>query len=362
MTTFILMHETVKGYDAIGNDIELMYKIINEKHKCYVYAIHQLNKSLKYITEDKLDEYLQSEDTVIIYHHSTLWEHGFEKIKRARGKVIIKYHNITPEKFFEPYNVGYYNQCRDGRKMTLTMQKELPDAFWVSDSRFNAEDLTDVDKSRMAICPPFNKIEEWHKARPDAEILDKLKNEDCLKLLFVGRIVPNKGYFMLLNILRDYCSYYDRNIKLRIVGRFDTAVFGFKEIILDLIRSYNMEDLVEFIGEVNDNTLMAYYKGSDVMLCCSEHEGFCVPVIEAQSLGLPVVARSMCAVPDTIGQDQLLFGEDTRDYVAALHYIRNNDVSALKEAGLRNYEENYTYSVIRSTFISQIRQITGVEL
>ena len=362
MATFILMHETVKGYDAIGNDIEFMYNIIREKHDCYIYAKHRLNDRLEYIDEDKLDEYLESKETIVIYHHSTYWELGYEKLKSAKGLVIVKYHNITPGAFFEPYNEAYFDQCEKGRELTDTLQKEFPDFVWVSDSEYNSSELNYIKDDRKFICPPFNMIDQWHKAKPDKKILSKLEKSDELNVLFVGRVVPNKGHFMLINILQEYCARYDDKIKLRLVGKFDTAISVYKEIILDLIEKYHLDSKVEFIGEVNDNTLMAYYQGSDVMLCCSEHEGFCVPVIEAQSLGLPVVALRSSAVPDTIGPDQLVFDEDVLEYVAALRYIKEHDVSALQEAGKINYETNYTYNVIREKFIEQIKIITGVEL
>ena len=99
------MHQTVTNHDAIGNDIELIGRILGENHESYVYAQNKLNKSVEYIDEDKFNEYAQDENNVIIYHHSVFWEEGFEKVKAAKARVVFRYHNITPEKFFEPYSI-----------------------------------------------------------------------------------------------------------------------------------------------------------------------------------------------------------------------------------------------------------------
>ena len=50
------MHQTVAKHDAIGNDIEAMYKILNQKHDCKVFAQNKFNDKLIYIDEDELNE------------------------------------------------------------------------------------------------------------------------------------------------------------------------------------------------------------------------------------------------------------------------------------------------------------------
>ena len=59
-------------------------------------------------------------------------------------------------------------------------------------------------------------------------------------------------------------------------------------------------------GSVSDEALAAYYATSDVFVCASEHEGFCVPIVEAMGFGLPVVAFDAGAVPETAGTGALV--------------------------------------------------------
>ena len=361
---FAIMHESVTNHDAIGNDIEGMFIILNEHHLCRVYANHRKNDRVTYISEQELERWMESPDTVIIYHHSVYWEHGYQKIKRFKGNIIFRYHNITPEHFFQPFNEQYYKTCKYGREQTLLMIKDHPTAYWLSDSQYNSRELVVMDDNRKDVCPPFHKIEDWSEIKPDETILRRLIETNALNVLFVGRIVPNKGYLNLLEVVRTYVSCYEEGLHLRIIGKYDNDLLNYNEIIKKQIRKYHLKSMVEFIGETDDSTLLSYYLASDAMLCCSEHEGFFVPGIEAQSLGLPVIAFSESAIPETLGENQLLFDQNVYQCAAALRFIHKNDEGKnfFIRSGIRNYQSRFTSKIIRKQFISAIERMVGVAI
>jgi glycosyltransferase involved in cell wall biosynthesis len=70
---------------------------------------------------------------------------------------------------------------------------------------------------------------------------------------------------------------------------------------------------VQFLGHVSNEELSALYDVSDLFLCASEHEGFCVPLIEAFYKRVPVMAYAATAVPATMDGGGVLF--DTQDPV-----------------------------------------------
>ena len=358
------MHQTVAKYDAIGNDIELMYRILSEKYKCFVYAINRFNKQVEYTEKEDLPALLEDAETTVIYHHSVYWEEGFGLVKKAKGKVVFRYHNITPEGFFEDYDSFAYHQCRAGRDQTAELQSEFPEALWLVDSPYNAEDLTKVNPQRIGICPPFNKIGEWGIKKPDEKILKELVESSDLNILFVGRVAPNKGHLMLLETVRYYCAAYGSDIKLRIVGKFDEALSGYNDLIRQTISEYGLEDAVEFIGEIDDNKLISYYLGSDFFVCCSEHEGFCVPIVEAQRFGLPTISLNMCAVPDTVGEGGMILSKDPRLFAAALKVLKDNrDMrDHLRKKGFDNYNGRYTFERIQELFLSEMNRLLGTEI
>ena len=63
---------------------------------------------------------------------------------------------------------------------------------------------------------------------------------------------------------------------------------------------------------MSNEELVAYYEVADLFLCASEHEGFCVPLIEAFHMGLPVVARAATAVPATLDGGGVLYEDSIR--------------------------------------------------
>ncbi|MCR4649502.1 MAG: glycosyltransferase [Lachnospiraceae bacterium] len=361
---FIQFHQTVTNHDAIGNDIEIIHRILSAKHDSYVYADNQFNKKVNYIEKEELESLIAKKDTVILYHHSGYWKEGYDILKKAKCRIIFRYHNITPPEFFEKYNEGYFNVCMEGRKQTEILCKEFPDAYWFCDSVYNSKDIVGVSEDRISICAPFNKMEEWGRAVPDEDILEALVESREKNILFVGRVVPNKGHLMLLDIIRTYISYYGPEIKLRVIGKFIEEIEGYNDIVRQKIAEYGIEDNIEFIGEINDSTLMSYYLGSDVMLVCSEHEGFCVPVVEAQFFGLPVVALSKCAVPETIGKNQVLLDSDVYRYAAAIKVITENEkyANCLEQNGIKNYKDRFSFEKISECFTKELHRMIGVEL
>lgn len=349
----IIMHQTVVNYDAIGNDIECMYKILKKDNFCKVFAQNRLNSLVEYIEEDELLELIQSASLIIIYHHSVYWLHGEEILEKNKGRLIIRYHNITPPEFFQPYNVSQYQQCSLGREQTQRYLNKFKKAYWLLDSEYNSTDILLDNKKRIAVCPPFNLIEQWAEKKPVEKILKSLIFDECINLLFVGRIAPNKGHLKLIEVVNCYCNVFGTDIKLRIIGKLDENIAGYNDEIMEAIKKYGIEDNIEFIGEIDDSKLISYYIGSDFFLCTSEHEGFCVPLVEAQHFGLPIICINSTAIPETIGSNQLVLKDSAKELAAAINILYGNEkyYKFLRDNGQKNYSERFTFTEIRKRFM-----------
>lgn len=348
----IIAHQTVAVHDAIGNDIEQMYMLLNRRSECYVYAENTFRKTLKYISKDQLEDFLKDDKSVLIYHHSVYWEDGQQILKEARGKVVIRYHNVTPPEFFESYSQFHYLQCAMGRKQTQDIARQFPEAIWLCDSAYNQEDIMEVPDDRVKICPPFNKLSEWDSIVPEEVTLKRLIESKEIQLLFVGRIAPNKGHRFLLEIIRTFRANYRQPVKLNVIGKFDSELELYNEELRNQIAMYQLQDDVEFVGEMTDARMAAYYLGCDFFVCASEHEGFCVPILEAQYFGLPIIALKSCAVPDTGGEGQILLDKNEKDFAAAIHVLKNNGKynELLRKKGFDNVEGRMAYSTICQCF------------
>ncbi len=360
----VIMHQTITNHDAIGNDIEIMYNILNQKHTCKAYAQNRLNSNLEYIEENELTRIMDAEENLIIYHHSVNWEYGERLIKKIKAKLIFRYHNITPPEFFKPYNDFHYEQCDKGRKQTNRLVNDYKNALWIVDSIYNGEDLKNVDQSQISVCPPFNKIKEWARGIPDEEVLKTLLNDKRINLLFVGRVAPNKGHLFMIDILQNYCVNFGTDIILRIIGKFDEGLPGYNQEIENRISKYGLENNIEFIGEINDALLTSYYLGSDIFLCTSEHEGFCVPIPEAQYFDLPVIARATSAITETIGKNQIVLDESIKKYAAAIHILNNNNsyYKFIQANGLKNFNDRFTNDKITRVFQTIFKEKLGVNI
>lgn len=367
---------TLKPYSAVSNDVEAMYKALTDecaapRCNCKIYAERRLSRDIEYITDKDFKKLLNDKDSLIIFHHSVYWEEGERFLKKAKGRIVFRYHNITPPEFFEKYSDSYTSACFWGREQTKRLINDYPDALWLCASTYNASDLKGVPAENISVCPPFNKTEEWTKTTPNQAVIAQcLASRDNLarnplnfpstpvNLLFVGRVAPNKGHLFLIDILNAYVKNFDSNIKLRIIGDLDESLEGYTQEIRHRIKAFGLDNNVEFIGEVDDSKLLAYYTGSDFFICASEHEGFLVPAAEAQYLKLPIIARAKAAVPDTVGADQILLGDDPVDYAAAIHTLHANEDyrDFLVAAGTKNFEERFSGCKITETFLNYLKQ------
>ncbi|MCI6913975.1 MAG: glycosyltransferase [Lachnospiraceae bacterium] len=355
----LMMHQTVTSHDAIGNDIEKMYLYLSQDYNCQVFAQNKFNDRVEYIEEKDLVEELSKPENVVIYHHSVYWEMGEALLAQAKCKVVFKYHNITPAHFFEEYNDFHFEQCKKGREQTKRLIENFPTAIWLNDSIYNSKEIEGVPEERKYIVPPFNKVEEWKTKKPNEQLLDQLLTSDEKNILFVSRVAPNKGHLDLVEILRLCLINYGVKFHLRIIGKFDDGLQKYNSLIFNKIKENQLDGYIEFIGEVNDSDLLSYFLGSDVYLSYSKHEGFCVPVIEAQYLHLPVIALDACAVKETMGSEQVTLDEKLENYAAAIELICTDSSvkNYLIAEGEKNFKNRFTDDIILKQLNEGLREV-----
>jgi glycosyltransferase involved in cell wall biosynthesis len=135
-----------------------------------------------------------------------------------------------------------------------------------------------------------------------------VSNSPGTQVLHVGRLAPNKCVEDVIKAFYFLVKYIDEQARLRIVGiDTDTELYSFS--LRELANYLGIGYAVEFVGPLADEEVRAMYEASDVYVCMSEHEGFCLPLIEAMNFGLPVVAYGAGAVPDTVGDGGIVVYE-----------------------------------------------------
>src|SRR6185312_16592384 len=104
--------------------------------------------------------------------------------------------------------------------------------------------------------------------------------------------------------------------------------------------------------------LKAYYARASVFVCASEHEGFCVPVVEAMALKVPIVAYGTTAVPHTVGDAGLIWDEPDPFLLAQSIDTVVRDAAVrrqLTERGWRRYRNLFANERIERDFLHALR-------
>ncbi len=122
-----------------------------------------------------------------------------------------------------------------------------------------------------------------------------------------------------------YRRLYDERVRLHLVGSPVGSRYG--EAMERFIGSLGLEASVHITGPVRPGELEAYFRIADAFVCASDHEGFCVPIVEAMAHGVPVVAGCSGpygggAVPETVADAGLLLdSKDPLRLAAAVHRV-----------------------------------------
>ncbi len=220
------------------------------------------------------------------------------------GARVLQYHNITPAAFFAPYDAQLFRLAALGRQELRTLAGHVDLAL--GDSDFNRQELEAMGFAPTGVMPIAVNTERLARA-PRLPALEKILSDGLINFLFVGRIVPNKRIEDHIRLAEMYKRYVDAYYRFIFVGRYD-GLPRYYSMIRALIAQYEMlPDRFVFTGAVPDEELAAYYRWADVYVSLSEHEGFCVPLVEAMAADVPVLAYAAGAVPETLGGAGMLF-------------------------------------------------------
>jgi len=231
------------------------------------------------------------------------------------GARILQYHNITPAPFFAPYDPALFRLACLGRQQLATLIGHVDLAL--GDSEYNRQDLDGLGFSPTGVFPiavDTSRITR-HVERP---ALDHVLDDGLVNFLFVGRIAPNKKIEDHIRLAEHYKRYVDAYYRFIFVGRYD-VVPRYYSMIRALMTEYRLlNDRFIFTGPVPDEELAVYYRHAAVYLSLSEHEGFCVPLVEAMAADVPVLAYAATAVPDTLGGAGVQFAPKDLELAAEL--------------------------------------------
>jgi L-malate glycosyltransferase len=262
-------------------------------------------------------------ERVILYHASTHSEMAaWLETAAAHGQTLaIDYHNITPPAYFARWEPAAAASMSLARKQLARL---LPKSgLAIADSAFNESELIALGHSNTAVCPIILDLEEYH-AEPDKKTLDRLRREPGHLWLFVGRIAPNKCQHDVIAAFAVYRRLFDPAARLALIGA--PTSLRYWKALKTMASELGIADAVQMPDSTPFRELLSFYHGADVFVCLSGHEGFCVPIVEAMELGLPVVAARSSAVGETVGDGGVVLdGKDPLEVAVAVDTLLSDD-------------------------------------
>ena len=231
------------------------------------------------------------------------------------GVRILQYHNVTPAHYFAAFDPALFRLAVLGRRELASLANAVDLAL--GDSEYNRRELERLGFARTAVFPIAVDTARIARA-PRRPALDRILDDGLVNFLFVGRIAPNKKIEDHIKLAELYKRYVDAYYRFIFVGRFD-VVPRYYSMIRALMAEYRLlPDRFVFTGPVPDEELAVWYRHAAVYVSLSEHEGFCVPLVEAMAADVPVLAYAAAAVPDTLGGAGVAFAPKDLEYAAEL--------------------------------------------
>jgi glycosyltransferase involved in cell wall biosynthesis len=298
--------------DAIGNEaLQIQRHLRAAGYDSEIFA-ERVHPRMAHLARP-LHEYpsVSSPRTVCLFHFS-IGSAAERLIYHAPDRLVAIYHNITPAHFFLGFHPHLAGLCYHGRRELRAFAERTELAL--GDSEYNRRELVEAGFRQTGVLPIVHDLGGLAGSR--ARVTRRLYSDGRTNILFVGRVIPNKKIDDLVRVFACYQRYVDPRSRLLLVGDTRGHERYFRRL-REMIEALRVDEVV-FTGQVDDDDLRACYDSAAAFLCLSEHEGYCVPLVEAMALGVPVVAYDAGAVRETLRGGGLLLREKRPEVVAEL--------------------------------------------
>ncbi|MFM7062356.1 MAG: glycosyltransferase, partial [Actinomycetes bacterium] len=258
----------------------------------------------------------------LVFHASMGSAPVFEALLHE-PELLLVYHNFSPAEYFDEFAPEVARDLRRGRWELAELRPRVRAA--VADSDYNADELRALGYDAVAVVPPTPDVERLLRTTPDVRLLAQIDRWGPGPfVLCVAQQLPHKRIERVVAAVAELQQEYlpDARLVYVGVGRFDP----YTRAVRAMASSVGLHD-PKFMGRLTDEQLAALYLRAGVFLTLTEHEGFCVPVVEAMAAGVPVVASARAALPGTVCDAGVLVcdPDDPQLVAALLHRVLTDD-------------------------------------
>lgn len=315
MTTRGAIHQIMPAFlyaDALGNQAERIRAQLRQWG--YESQIYTQIRDRRW-ADPGLDfaQYRGRADQIVIFHYS-IGSALTARVLDLPVRVVPYYHNVTPPEFLRGYNPELARLLDQGQR-ELELFKTAP--YALAASEFNRQEMLARGFTRVDVLPYFVTFDALRASAhsPLGRETAARYASNRVNVLFVGRLVPNKRQDDLVRVMNYFQRLIDPAARLLLVGGEANAP-GYRLELQTLIDVLGVRN-VELAGAIGPREgLGGYYQAATAFVCLSEHEGFCVPLLEAMAFDVPVVAFKSTGVPYALGNAGLLLADKSPDVVA----------------------------------------------
>lgn len=203
---------------------------------------------------------------------------------------VIYYQNISPDAEMQRFSAVVAHNLRWGRRdlAALAPVAEL----CIAPSTFSLNELRDAGASSTALVPLDVDLTPL-RPRPSEPVSPP-------RFLFVGRFAPHKRQDHLIRVLAAIRRLHCPDARLVLAG--GASIPRYVDALRELARQLDVANNVDFhTAGLSAAAIGDLYAEATAFLCASEHEGFCVPLVEAMAFEVPVIAFDGGASAETLG-------------------------------------------------------------
>ena len=281
---------------------------------------------------------LERGDLLVI--HYTSHTRGLDDVLDLPGRKLLIYHNVTPPELLWDQDPFVAARCAVGRELLASYAGRV-DATATATS-FNAADLEAAGFDDVRVVP---NLYLFDRARLDPTSDGDQFNDGKRNIVFVGRLAANKRQDELIQAFALYQRHREPASRLILAGGASTATY--LQRLERLAEAMSARDVV-LTGAIPQPELNAAYAASSVFVCLSEHEGFCLPLLEAFHFGLPVIAYRAGAVPEVAGDAAILLDDKDLPTIAELIDLCAREQSLRTELARRGEQRLAAYAPERT--------------
>jgi len=309
------IHQFVAGFsrgDAISNEARVLRSIFRSwgLHSEIFSETKRILPELRRDAKDAAGYAAASGSDDVVLLHLSIGSCVNEIFAGLSCRKAILYHNVTPAEFFRVIQPETARNLAKGREQAKALAGSA--AVVMADSAFNAGELEAMGHTDVAVLPLVLDLDALRHAG-DRNLLRKMRDGN-VNVLFVGRCVPNKRIEDALCAFHYFQKYVVPESRFVHCGSH-AGTERYRYMLSTLARELELRNAL-FAGSVSQRQLNAYYQSADLFLCMSEHEGFCIPLLESMLNDVPIVAYAAGAVPETLDGAGVLIREKHYDLIA----------------------------------------------